>query len=169
MGISVEEKYRKEKNMDSTVLWLVLIQGVGFALIAVAFFVIALFLKGLIDRLITLIDNLNDKVTSIDGEIKPILQDIQKSLSNIEPLTKELGERGEEIGQLLGNVGKVTDDAQATTGAIRKGIVPIANTLTSLFAGVMQGVQVLKESGYSNNDRYEDEFEIDRGEDYDQR
>ncbi len=134
--------------MDVTaVLWSLVV------LIVVIFFaMIAMFLKGLIDRLITLIENVNDKLSSIEGELKPIMRDTKELLGNVEPLTKELGERGEDIGRLLTNVEKVTDDLQATTGAIRGGIVPIAHTLTGLFAGLMEGARALSESRRSERE-----------------
>jgi len=126
--------------MGTEVIWAVVI-----LIIALAFFVIVLFLKGLIDRLITLVENLNDKITSIEGEIKPILMDVEKTLSNVEPLTRELGEKSADLGNLLSNVEKVTDDLQATTGAVRNGIVPIAHTITSVFSGIMEGVKTFTE------------------------
>ncbi len=142
-------------NDTNTALLLVLIQGVGFALVAVAFFFIALFLKGLIDKLIALVENLNEKVTSIDDELKPIMSSIDQSLKNIEPFTRELGERGEEVGRLIENLERVTDDARATTGAIRGGVVPIAHTLKGLFAGLMEGAKVLGEYQRSGKDEIE--------------
>ena len=109
--------------------------------------------KGLVDRLITLILNVNEKLTVIEGEIKPILRDLEQTLKNIEPLTRELGDRKDEIGRLLENIERVSNDAQATTGAVRNGIVPIANTLQGLFAGLMQGAQALSE--YRAERRYD--------------
>jgi predicted PurR-regulated permease PerM len=102
-------------------------------------------------RVIKLLETLNDKLTSIEREFTPILIDIERTLRNIEPLTKELGERGDEIGKMLANIEKVSDDAQATTGAIRNGIVPLANALTGIYAGLQEGSKAL--SGYTKPDR----------------
>ena len=113
--------------------------------LAVSFLWIAWSIKSLVDRLITLIMNVNEKLSVIEGEIRPVLRDIEQTLKNVEPLTKELGDRKDDIGRLLGNIERVSADAQATTGAARTGIVPIANTLQGLFAGLMQGAQALKE------------------------
>ena len=136
--------------MDASLGWgLAAIFFIGFII------VLTLLLKSMVDRIVVLLETINEKITSIEGEVKPILQDVEKTLSNVEPLTKELGERNEEVGNLIRNVEKVTDDIQATTGAIRNGIVPIAHTVTSLFAGLKQGVQIIdeyKSTGSTDNE-----------------
>ena len=138
----------------STPLWTALI-----VVIALFLFTLILLLKSLIDRVIALLQTLNDKLSSIETECRPILKDVETTLSNLEPLTRELGDRGEEIGRMLGNVEKVTDDIQATTGAIRGGIVPIAHTLTGVFAGVMEGAKALGEHRRTSSTQ----VEINRG------
>jgi peptidoglycan hydrolase CwlO-like protein len=124
-------------------------------LFAIVLLLITWIMKGLVDKVVVLLENINEKITSLEGEVKPILQDVERTLSNVEPLTKELGERNEEVGNLLRNIEKVTDDIQATTGAIRTGIVPIAHTVTSLFAGLKQGVQVIDEYRSTGSTDYE--------------
>ena len=139
----------KEQNMDS--VWAAILAG-G---LTISFLWIAWSVKSLIDRLITLIMNVNEKLSVIEGEIRPILRDVEQTLKNVEPLTKELGERKDEIGRLLENIEKVSDDAQATTGAVRTGIVPVANSVQALFAGLMQGAQVLGEYRNQRDDETE--------------
>jgi predicted PurR-regulated permease PerM len=128
------------------IFWLILIQ-------TIILLVIAFFLSLMINRLITLLGTLNDKVSSIDGEIRPILRDIEQVLRNVEPLSKELGEKGHEIGSMIDNLEKVTSDAQATTGAIRNGIVPFAHSIAGIYSGLSEGARVLGE--YSRRDRSE--------------
>ncbi|MCX6647143.1 MAG: hypothetical protein NTY09_12425 [bacterium] len=120
---------------------------------------ITLFLASLVviiwmlaSRIITLLETLNEKVTSIEKEVAPILRDVEQTLRNVEPLTRELGNRGDEIGKLLANFEKVSDDAQATTGAIRNGIVPLAHSLAGLFAGFQEGSKVLSAFTKSKKD-----------------
>ena len=126
-----------------TALWLVLIQGIGVAVVAAALLALALFMKSLIDKLIATVEAVRVKVDSIDNEIKPILRDVEQLLKEVEPLARELGERGAQIGTMIENIQKVTDDAQATTGAIRTGVVPIAHALSGLFAGFVEGGKAL--------------------------
>lgn len=102
-------------------------------------------------RIIKLLETLNEKVTSIEKEVTPILRDVEYTLRNLEPVTRELGTKGDEIGRLLENIEKVSDDAQATTGAIRNGIVPMAHALASLFAGLQEGSKVL--GAYTKSDK----------------
>jgi len=123
--------------MDTAQWW------VFIAVIFVALMATALFLKSLIDRLITLVDNLNDKVSALEGETKPILRDVELMMRDLEPLTKEIGDRSEEIGRLLANIERISDDAQATTGAIRNGIVPVVNTVAGMFSGLQAGARAV--------------------------
>lgn len=102
-------------------------------------------------RVIKLLETLNDKVTSIEKEVTPILRDLERTLKNVEPLTRELGEKNLEVGRMLENIEKITDDAQATTGAIRNGIVPIVHSLAGIFAGLQEGSKVL--GAYTKSDR----------------
>ncbi|MCK4720515.1 hypothetical protein KAU08_07640 [bacterium] len=120
--------------------------------------IIALFLASLVAilwmlaaRVIKLLETLNDKVTSIEKEVAPILRDVEANMRNIEPLVKELGDKNLEVGRMLENIEKITDDAQATTGAIRNGIVPIAHSLAGIFAGLQEGSKIL--SAYTKSDR----------------
>jgi len=138
--------------MDVALVWAI----IGL-IIALAFFTIVWLEKGLLDRFIDLIGSLNDKVSSLEGELKPVLRDVEKTLSNLEPFTKELGERGKDIGRLLSNIEKVSDDLQATTGAIRAGVVPVAHTLAGLHAGLMEGTRALSE--YRRSSRTEVEID----------
>jgi ABC-type transporter Mla subunit MlaD len=103
-------------------------------------------------RIIQLLETLNEKVTSLEKEVAPILRDVEQTLRNVEPLSRELGNRGDEIGKLLANFEKVSDDAQATTGAIRNGIVPIAHSLAGLFAGFQEGSKVISAYTKSKKD-----------------
>jgi ABC-type transporter Mla subunit MlaD len=138
--------------MDAALIWAI----IGL-IITLAFFMNVWFVKGLIDRLIDLIGSLNEKVSSLEGEIKPVLRDAEKTLSNLEPFAKELGKRGEDFGRLLSNIEKVSDDLQATTGAIRAGVVPIAHMLAGLHAGLMEGTRALSE--YRRSSRTEVEID----------
>ena len=122
-----------------------------FGLGAAFLVALAIIIGMLAVRIIKLLETLNDKVASIEKEISPILRDVEYSLRNIEPLTRELGNRGDEIGKLLANFEKVSDDAQATTGAIRSGIVPLAHALAGIYAGLQEGTKLL--NSYKKSDR----------------
>jgi len=114
-------------------------------LLAVALIALCFFLKGLVDRLIRMVDAMRDKLDMLDSDIKPILKDVERMLSEVEPLAKELGERHADIGAILENISRVTDDAQATTKALRDGLVPIGHSLSGLFAGFIEGRKALAE------------------------
>jgi len=142
--------------MDPTAYWLVLIWGVCALIALVAFLFFYFMLRGLVDRLIAAIDAMKVQVEEMDDELKPVIRDVQKMLADVEPLTKELGDRGREIGAILENLERVTNDAQATTGAIRTGVVPIAHSLAGLFAGVVEGSRALGE--YTRRGRKDSEY-----------
>jgi uncharacterized protein YoxC len=125
--------------MDRSVILLIWIQAIGLILVVIALIIIASFARKLIDKLIAMIDTLKGEVEGLDTELKPIMQDIQKVLADLEPLAREVGQRGEQIGMILENLEKVSDDVQATSGAIRNGVVPIAHSLSGLFAGFIEG------------------------------
>jgi methyl-accepting chemotaxis protein len=131
------------ENSIAALVWLIVIQGV---ILLGAVVVIALFLKSLVERLTSLFDTLNTKVLEIDGELKPILRNLEQCLRSAEPFARELGDRRNEIGAMLENLERLSEDAQATTSAIRYGIVPIAHSLAGIFSGLVEGARVLGES-----------------------
>ncbi len=128
------------------VFWLIVIQ-------TIILLFVAWFLASMIGRIMSLLDTVNEKVRDVEGELKPILRDVEQVLRNIEPLSKELGDKSREIGSMIENLDKVTDDAQATTNAIRHGVVPFAHSIAGIYTGLTEGAKILGEYSRKGKDQ----------------